>query len=118
MLNRLAAIASPIDSLVITPVDGLGSITVTDAVKVRGEVEVASPGQSSARREREEGEFKIPVASLTRNGVTVLPVAGDLYVATIGGETLTFKVLPRGTQAIFDYCDSGHTRIRVRTKKL
>jgi hypothetical protein len=118
MLNRTLGTAAGIDSLVITPLDGLGTITVTDAVFGRGEVDVVEPGRTTARRDREEADFLIPLASLVRSSSTVLPKAGDRYAATVGGTTTTYQAMQANGRAVFDYCDHEGTRVRVRTKRV
>lgn len=119
MLNRFGGVVAGV-TIVITPADGLGTITVTDAVMLKGDADVTLPGQAKARREVGVQEYGIPTASLVRNGSYVEPTTGDLYAVTSEGESLgTFKVMPASGRAAFDYSDNeGTSRVRVRTKKV
>lgn len=116
MRNRQAAAAAGV-TVTIEPADGLGSVTVTDAVLGLQDVNVAQPGQANVRRERDHQDFLVPVASLVRNGLTLLPAIGDRYRVTIGGTEHVFAVLPTGKNAAWDWSDQGRTRLRVRTKR-
>lgn len=114
MRNRMAAAAAAIQELVIAPVDGLGTIIVLDACYGAGRKDVIQPGQATARREREEADFLVPVASLVRNGSIVLPAAGDRYTA----DGVTYQVRKADGKADWDYMDTLGTRVRVKTKKV
>lgn len=120
MIARTLSSASGSESspVVITPADGLGTITVLDAVLGRQEINVTTPGLSNVRREHGEQEFLIPVASLVRNGATVLPAAGDRYAVTINDVPLVFQVMQADGKAAYDFSDPAtRMRLRVRTKR-
>ncbi len=118
MLLEKLAIAAAIDSLVITPHDQLGPIEVLDAVAVASEVEASTPGQVKARREIDEREYVIPVASLVRNGSSVLPAVGDTYAETINDVAYVFRLMPVDGKPGWDFTDRGRTQVRVRTKRV
>lgn len=105
-------------TIVITPLDGLGTITVTDAVAGRSEIDVTQPGQANARREYGEREYLIPVASLVRNGSTVFPALGDRYAETINGRAHVYQIMPADGRPAYDFTDHGKTQVRIRTKKV
>ena len=118
-LRRSLASAGGITSLVITPIDGLGTITITDdAILGNQEVDVTQPGQAGSRREKNEQDFLIPVASLVRSSLTVLPAAGDRYAVTINSTAYTFQVMQADGKSAYDFTDHGRTQVRVRTKKV
>jgi hypothetical protein len=107
------------ETIVITPLDGLGTITVTNAVPGKSEVDVTQPGQANSRREINQREYLVPVASLVRNGSTVLPAAGDRYAVTINSVAYTFQVMPISGNAAWDWADHmTRTQVRVRLKKV
>lgn len=86
----------------------------------------AVPGQSilrlsdrygNSRVERTQTDYMVLAADLELGGSATEPQRGDTIEQTLGGVTLTLKVLPPGEgEPCWRWCDENRTAYRIHTK--
>lgn len=90
-------------------------VTIKNAV--RGASRYETDSGDGLKLETVSEDFLIGASSLTLNGSTVEPKAGDTIEQELGGKRLTFEVMsPGGDEPAWRYSDAGRTQLRVHTK--